>query len=59
MKHNFLFKWDLVYRLDTAKIVRVGLKLQQVWKGPLVVAEVISPLLFKIVDRKEIIYSSP
>ena len=44
---------DLVYRLDTAKQVGFSPKLQQVWKGPLVVAEVISPVLFRIVDRKK------
>ena len=49
---------DLVYRLDTAKKVGFSPKLQQVWKGPLVVAEVISPLLFRIVDKKKILYSS-
>ena len=44
---------DLVYRLDTAKKVGFSPKLQQVWKGPLVIAEVISPVLFRIIDRKK------
>ena len=33
---------DLVYRLDSAKKVGFSPKLQQVWKGPLIISEVVS-----------------
>ena len=39
---------DLDYRLDTTKKL-----LKQVWKGPLVVEEVMFAVLFKIVARKK------
>ena len=45
---------DLVYKLDSAK--KVGQspnKLQQVWKGPFLVTKVLSPVSFRVCDRKK------
>ena len=44
---------DLVYRLDTARRKGKCAKLQQAWKGPLVVIEVHSPLVYTVSDRKK------
>ena len=44
---------DLVYKLDSAKKVGQSPKLQKVWKGPYLVVEVVSPVLFRIADRKK------
>ena len=44
---------DLVYKLDSAKKVGQSPKLQQVWKGPFLVTKVLSPVLYKICDRKK------
>ena len=44
---------DLVYRIESIKRIGQSPKLQQVWKGPLLVIEVISPILFRVADRKK------
>ena len=44
---------DLVYKLDSAKKVGQSPKLQQVWKGPFLVTKVLSPVLFRVCDRKK------
>ena len=44
---------DLVYKLDSAKKVGQSPKLQQVWKGPFLVTKVLSPILFRVCDRKK------
>ena len=44
---------DLVYKLDSAKKVGQSQKLQKVWKGPFLVVEVVSAVLFRIADRKK------
>ena len=44
---------DLVYKLDSAKKVGQSPKLQKVWKGTFLVVEVVSPVLFRIADRKK------
>ena len=44
---------DLVYKLDSVKKVGFSPKLQQVWKGPYIVSHVLTPVLFKIVDRRK------
>ena len=44
---------DVVYVLDTARKIGLSPKLQQVWKGPMIVVEVISPVLFRVANRKK------
>ena len=44
---------DLVYVLDTARKVGFSPKLQQVWKGPMIVTKVLSPVLFRVINRKK------
>ena len=44
---------DLVYKLDSVKKIGFSPKLQQVWKGPYIVSCVLSPVLFKVMDRKK------
>ena len=44
---------DLVYKLDSAKKVGQSPKLQQVWKGPFLVTKVLSPVLFRVCDRRK------
>ena len=44
---------DLVYRIESVKKVGQSPKLQQVWKGPLLIIQVISPILFRVADRKK------
>ncbi len=43
---------DLVYELNSAMKVGQCRKLQPIWKGPFLVVEVLSPVLFRIRDRK-------
>ena len=42
---------DLVYKLDSAKKVGQSPKLEKVWKGPFLVVEVVSPVLFRIASQ--------
>ena len=44
---------DLVYKLDSTEKVGQSPKLQKDWKGPFLIVEVVSPLLFRIADRKK------
>ena len=44
---------DLVYKLDSAKNVGQSPKLQQVWQDPFLVTKVLSPVSFRICDRKK------
>ena len=44
---------DLVYKLDSPKKVGQRLKLQQVWKGLFLVTNVLSPILFRVCDRRK------
>ena len=46
LKVNTCEVGDLVYVLDTAKKVGLSPKLQKVWKGPMLVVEAISSILF-------------
>ena len=43
---------NLVYKLNSATKVGESKKLKPVWVGPLIVTEVLSPILFKVKDRK-------
>ena len=43
---------DLVYKIDSATKVGVSSKLRPVWKGPYLVTKVITPMLYRIKDRK-------
>jgi hypothetical protein len=43
---------DLVYRLDSASSPGESRKLKSVYAGPLVVSEVLSPLLYRVVGRR-------
>jgi hypothetical protein len=45
-------KGDLVYKLDSSTKVGQSSKLKPVWKGPLLVTEVISPVLYRIRDKR-------
>ena len=53
LKVNSYETGDLVYVLDTAKKVGLSPKLQKVWKGPMLVVEVISSILFRVANRKK------
>ena len=44
---------DFVYRLNQATKTGQSRKLKPVWKGPLVVIKVLSPVLFRVRDRKK------
>jgi hypothetical protein len=44
---------DLVYRLNGASKTGESRKLKPVWIGPLVVTEVLNPVLYKVKDRKK------
>ena len=48
LKTNTYEPGDIVYQLDSAKKVGQSSKLRHVWKGPLLVLEVLSPVLFKV-----------
>ena len=41
---------DLVYRIESLKKVGQSPKLQQVWKGPLIIVQVIYPILFRVAE---------
>jgi hypothetical protein len=43
---------DLVYQIDSATKLGQCSKLRPIWKGPYVVSQVLSPMLYKIVGRK-------
>lgn len=43
---------DLVYKLDSSSKVGSSKKLRQVWAGPFLVVEVLSPVLYRIESRK-------
>lgn len=44
---------DLVYELNSAMKVGQCCKLQSPWRGPLLVTEVLSPVLFRVQDRRK------
>lgn len=43
---------DIVYKTNPATIVGTSPKLKSPWKGPYVIKEIKSPVLYKIQDRK-------
>ncbi len=43
---------DLVYKLNSATLVGQSNKLKQPWKGPYLITEVLSPVLYRIRDRR-------
>ena len=43
---------DLVYQLNSATKIGQSKKLQSIWLGPYLVTEVLSPILYRIKDRK-------
>ena len=43
---------DLVYEINSSLKVGVCQKLEKIWKGPLLVVKVLSPLLYVVRDRK-------
>ena len=53
LKVNTYEVGDLVYVLDTARKVGLSPKLQKVWKGPMLVEEAISSILFRVANRKK------
>ena len=53
LKTNTYEPRDIVYQLDSAKKVGQSSKLWQVWKGPLLVLEVLSPVLFKVANQRK------
>ena len=53
LKVNIYEIGDLVYVLDTARKVGLSPKLQKVWKGPMLVVEAISSILFRVANRKK------
>ena len=53
LKVNTYEVGDLVYVLDTARKVGLSPKLQKVWKGPMLVVEAISSILFRVANRKK------
>ena len=44
---------DLVYKLNKGLKPGQSKKLQPIWKGPFLVTQVLSPILYKIQDRKK------
>jgi hypothetical protein len=44
---------DLVYIVNSAKKVGQSSKLNPIWKGPYVVTDILSPILFRIAGRKK------
>jgi hypothetical protein len=44
---------DSIYLVDSAKKVGEVSKFRSPWKGPYVVAEVISPILYRVKNRKK------
>ena len=44
---------DLIYKLDSTKKIGQSPKLQKVWKGPFLVVEVLSPVCYRVADRKK------
>ena len=53
LKVNTYEVGDLVYVLDTARKVGLSPKLQKVWKGPMLVVEAISSILFRVANGKK------
>ena len=43
----------MVYLLDSARKIGQSSKLQQIWKGPLLVTKVLTPILFEVTGRKK------
>jgi len=43
---------DLVYRVNSATKIGQSKKLQAIWKGPLLVVEVVSPILYRVRGRR-------
>ena len=53
LKENTYEVGDLVYLLDSARKIGQSSKLQQIWKGPLLVTKVLTPILFEVTGRKK------
>ena len=53
LKENTYEIGDLVYLLDSARKIGQSSKLQQIWKGPLLVTKVLTPILFEVTGRKK------
>jgi hypothetical protein len=49
---NTFNEGDLVYALDTSRQAGVGSKLKPIWRGPCLVEKVLSPVLYRLRDRK-------
>ena len=43
---------DLVYAIDTSRQAGVGSKLKPIWRGPCLVEEVLSPVVYRVRDRR-------
>ena len=52
LKTNKFDVGDVVYLLDSSTKVKQSTKLRPIYKGPYVVSQVLSPLLFKVKDQK-------
>ena len=53
LKENTYEVGDLVYSLDSARKIGQSSKLQQIWKGPMLVTKVLTPILFEVTGRKK------
>ena len=53
LKVNTYEVGDFVYKLDQSKKKGQSPKLQPIWKGPLLVTQVLSPILFQVADRRK------
>ena len=53
LKENVYEKGDLIYLIDTAAKVGQSSKLRPVYRGPYIVEEVLSPILYRLCSRKK------
>ena len=53
LKENTYEVGDLVYLLDSARKIGQSSKLQQIWKGPMLVTKVLTPILCDVMGRKK------
>ena len=53
LKTNTYEVGDLVYLLDSACKIGQSSKLQQIWKGPLLITKVLTPILLEVTGRKK------
>ena len=56
LKENTYKVGDLVYLLDSERKIGQSSKLQQIWKGPLLVTKVLKPILFEVTGTKNFIF---